>query len=234
MVLSFRKRDVSGGVSDIRTSVRWRTSGRRRPQCESMEARRLLSTASAPAAAFLLPGSAEVAKAQSIISSGAGQAFQNYTGELQKLEKSSRVTGAQFRALDSDAEQLAESIEQTANLTPAAITEQLDELQDTVDQAFLGASYTSTVWSQIQTQLDDALYEVNITTDLPGQTYAQMQLVAREVHVTRSEFKTLEADQQAINTTLGPQVDTNLGGSSARDPLVVYYNGQVSQFVHRR
>ena len=172
-------------------------------------------------------------RAQSIVSGGAGQDFQNYDTELQKLEKSSRVTPAEFATLVSDAEQLAQSIE-TSNLTPAAVTEQLDELQDTVDQSFVAASYTSSGWSQMQTQLDDALYDTNISTDLPGETYSQMQLIARAAHVTKAEYKTLVADQQAINAALGPQVNTNLGGSSPRDPLVVYYNGQVNQFVHKR
>jgi hypothetical protein len=198
-----------------------------------MEPRRLLSASSAPSAAFLLPGSAEVARAQSVIASGAGPAFSNYAGELQRVEASSHVTPAQFATLDSDAEQLAQAIE-TANLTPAAITEQLDQLQDTVDQSFLAASYKKDGWSQMQTQLDDALYGVSITTNLPGQTYSQMQLIAREAHVTLAEHKALVADEQAITTALGPRVDTNLGGASPRDPLVVYDNGQVNQFVHKR
>ena len=42
------------------------------------------------------------------------------------------------------------------------------------------------------------------------------------------------ADEQAVTKALGPQVDTDLGGTSPRDPLVVYYNGQVNQFVHKR
>ncbi len=198
-----------------------------------MEARRLLSASSAPTAAFLLPGSAEVAKAQSIITGGAGPAFQNYDSELQKLEKASRVTPAQFAALDSDAEQLAQAIEM-ASLTPAAVTEQLDDLQDTVDQAFLAASFKSSNWSQVQTQLDDAAYGVSLSTNILGQTYSQMQLIAREAHVTLAEHKALVADEQAITAAFGPQVDTNLGGSSPRDPLVVYYNGQVNQFVHKK
>ena len=234
MGLTFGKWDVSGmEVADRRCPVRRRPSARRRPQCEAMEPRRLLSTSSAPSAAFLLPGAAEVAKAQSVLSSGAGQAFQDYNSELQRVEKSSRVTPAQFATLDSDAEQLAQAIE-NANLPSQTITKQLDQLQDTVDQSFLAASYRHDGWSQVQTQLDDALYGVSISTNLPGQTYAQMQLIAREAHVTLAEHKALVADEQAITNALGPQVDTNLGGTSPRDPLVVYYNGQVNQFVHKR
>ena len=149
------------------------------------------------------------------------------------MEKSSRVTPAQFATLDSDAEQLAQWI-QTANLTSQAETQQLDQLQDTVDQSFLAASYKRTGWSQVQTQLDDALYGTSLTTNLLGQTYAQMQLIAREAHVTLAEHKALVADEQAVTKALGPQVDTDLGGTSPRDPLVVYYNGQVNQFVHKR
>jgi hypothetical protein len=230
---SIGKRAGSGWMAVDRPAMRPRTSARRRPQCEAMEARRLLSASSAPSAAFLLPGSAEVARAQSIISGRAGPALQNYDSELQRLEKASRVTPAQFAALDSDAEQLAQAID-TSNLTSAAVTEQLDELQDTVDQSFLAAGDKGANWSQIQTQLDAALYGTTITTNLPGQTYAQIQLIAREAHVTLAEHKALVADAQAVTTALGPQVDTNLGGTAPRDPLVVYYNGQVNQFVHKR
>ncbi len=230
---SIGNRASSGWMADDSTAMRPRSSARRRPQCEALEARRLLATSSAPSAAFLLPGSAEVARAQSISSGGAGPAFQSYESELQRLEKASHVTAAQFAALDSDAEQLAQAIEQ-ANLTPAAVTEQLDKLQDAVDQSFLAAGDKSANWSQIQTQLDAALYGTTITTNLPGQTYSQMQLIAREAHVTLAEHKILVADAQAIATALGPQVDTNLGGTAPRNPLVVYYNGQVNQFVHKR
>ena len=234
MVLSFKKRDSYATGSNVKASVRWRASARSRPQCESMESRRLLSTTSAPAAGFLSPGAAEVAKADSIVSSGAGQAFHNYTNELQQLEKSAHVTPGQFATLESDTEQLAQSIQQSIDLTSTAITDQLIQLQDTVDQSFLAASYTSTDWARVQTQLDDAVYGVTYSNGLPGDIYSQMQLIAREAHVTKTEYKTLTADEQAINAALGTNVDTSLGGTSPRDPLVVYYNGQVNQFVHKR
>ncbi len=208
-----------------------RRSTRSRPQCEALETLQVLSTA--PTAAFLLPGAAEIARAQTVLTSGAGPAYQNYAGDLQRVEKTSRVTPAQFATLDSDVEQLAQAIE-NANLPSQTITKQLNQLQDTVNESFLAASYKKDGWNQVQTQLDDALVGVSITTNLPGQTYSQMQLIAREAHVTLAEHRQLVADEQAITTALGPHVNTNLGGSSPRDPLVVYYNGQVNQFVHKR
>ncbi len=231
MGLSSENRDVFGCAGRLERPGFTRRSTRSRPQCEALETLQLLSTA--PTAAFLLPGAAEIARAQTVLTSGAGQAFQNYTSELQQVEKASHVTPGQFATLDSDVEQLAQAIE-TANLPSGTITDQLNQLQDTVDQSFLAASYKSDGWNQVQTQLDNAIEGVSITTNLPGQTYSQMQLIAREAHVTLAEHRQLVADEQAITTALGPHVDTDLGGSSPRDPLVVYYNGQVNQFVHKR
>jgi hypothetical protein len=61
-----------------------------------------------------------------------------------------------------------------------------------------------------------------------------MQVVAREGRVRSATYKKLVADEKAVMAALGPIVDTSLGGATPRDPLVVYYNGQVGKFVHRR
>ena len=37
-----------------------------------------------------------------------------------------------------------------------------------------------------------------------------------------------------VADTKGTKIDTNVGGTAPRDPLVVYYNGQVNQFAHKR
>jgi hypothetical protein len=199
-----------------------------------MEGRQLLSTAASTVQpGFLSPGGAEVAKAAAVISSGAGPEFQKYTSDLHRVEQSSRVAPAQFANLQNDAAQLVQWI-QSSNLVPSAMTQQLAELQDVVDQSFIDASYRSSQWTQVQQQLFNALYDVPITTNLPQQTFTQMQLVAREAHVNAANRRQLVADEQAITAALGPKVDTNLGGAIPRDPLVVYYNGQVSEFIHKR
>jgi hypothetical protein len=75
---------------------------------------------------------------------------------------------------------------------------------------------------------------VTFTTNLPSQTLADMHTVARQAHVTGAERQRLLADERAIAAALGPNVDTALGGAVPRDPVIVYYDGQVVQFVHKR
>jgi hypothetical protein len=61
-----------------------------------------------------------------------------------------------------------------------------------------------------------------------------LQTVAKQARVTGVERRKLIADEKAIDTALGPNVDTTLGGAVPRDPVVVYYDGQVAHFVHKR
>src|SRR5581483_6156534 len=99
---------------------------------------------------------------------------------------------------------------------------------------FIDASDKGSQWNQVSQQLGVALYGVIFTTNLPDQAFTDMQTVARQAHVTGIERQKLIADEKAIATALGPDVDTTLGGAVPRDPVVVYYNGQVAHFVHKR
>jgi hypothetical protein len=182
---------------------------------------------------YLSPTSAVVAKAQAVISGGAPAEFARYQADLQRAEASSRVTPAAFANLKADGTALAEAI-QTAPLTSQAVTQDLVELQDILNQSFLDGAARGSQWNQVSQQMGQALYGVVFTTNLPNQTFTDMQTVARQAHVTAAERQRLLSDEQAIASALGPKVETALGGSVARDPLVVYYNGQVTQFVHKR
>ena len=204
-----------------------------------MEARRLLSAASAvPAEGYLSPGAGEVAKAQSLMSSGAGQAFQTYAGELQRLEQSSGVTRAQFAKLVNDVQQLVVDIDSSAEMSgeedPEQETQQFIMVQDAVDQAFVAGSYTKAGWNQLETELADGLDGVTATTNLPQQTIDQMKVIAHAAHVTAAESQQLTTDQQALTTALGSHAESELGGSTLRSLVVVYYEGQLNQFVHDR
>ena len=178
-----------------------------------------------------------MAKAASVLSSGAGPAYSKYTGDLQKVEQSSRVTPAQFETLQGDGAALAQAIE-SSGIASSAITPQLVELQDVLDQSFLATKVGSSGWAQMQRQLGNPLSDVTVMDHTVAataqQTLTQMQVVARAAHVTAAEHQELVADEKAIMAALGPTVDSRLGGATPRDPLVVYYNGQVTKFVHKR
>jgi hypothetical protein len=178
-----------------------------------------------------------VATAAGVLAGGGGSEFSKYATDLQRAEQSSHVTPAQFGDLQADGAGLAQAI-QSSGLAQAAVTQQLIELQDVLDQSFLATRIGSAGWTQLQQQLTHALYAVTILDPsaqaTAQQTLTQMQAVARAAHVTAAEHQELVADEKAVMAALGPTVDTKLGGASPRDPLVVYYNGQVAKFVHKR
>jgi dGTP triphosphohydrolase len=203
-----------------------------------MEPRRLLAAGSLPAEGYLSPGTGEVARAQSLMSSEAGPAFQTYASELQRLEQSSGVTRAQFAKLAKDIQQLAvdldSSVEMSGTEDAQQETQQFIMIQDAVDQAFVAGSDEKAGWNQLETELGDGLDGVTTTTDLPQQTIDQMKAIARAAHVTAAESQQLTADQQALTTALGSHAESDLGGSTQRNLVVVYYEGQLNQFVHNR
>lgn len=205
--------------------------GRTGTTWEALESRELLAGAVSPG--LLSPQAALVDKAQAVISGGAAAEFARFQADLQRAEQSSRVTPAAFANLKSDIATLAQDIEY-APLTSQAVSQQLVELQDVMDQAFIDASDNGSAWNQVSQQMGAALYGVTFTSNLPDQAFTDMQTVAREAHVTGVERKHILADEKAIAAALGPDVDSALGGSVPRDPVMVYYDGQVAQFVHRR
>jgi hypothetical protein len=194
--------------------------------------RELLAAAISPG--LLSPTAAVVDKAEAVISGGAAAEFAKYQADLQRAEQSSRVTPAAFANLKSDATSLAQAIEY-APLSSQAVSQQLVELQDVMDQAFIDASDNGSAWNQVSEALGSALYGVTFTNpSLPNQAFTDMQTVAKEARVTPAERNHLLADEKAVSSALGPNVDTALGGTVPRDPVVVYYDGQVAQFVHKR
>lgn len=196
---------------------------------EALEGRIAMSTA---AAGFLTPPPAVVGRAGSVIAGGASAEFSTYQIELQRVEAASRVTPTAFLKLQADGSALAQAI-QDAPLTSQAVNQDLIELQDLLDQSFLDGGFKGAQWNQVSQQMGQALYGVTFTTNLPNQTMTDMQAVARQAHVTPTARRRLIADGLSITDALGPGVQTALGGAVPRNPLMVYYDGQVTQFVHK-
>jgi hypothetical protein len=228
------------------------------PTCESLEPRRLLSSGVSPKvvhvakhADLLAPPIAEVTTSQSILTKSAGQAFQQFSSDLENLEKSSHVTPGEYNALEYYAGQLDKGIE-GANIGGTQMQRQLVELQDVIDTAFVGGGFTASDWSALQKQMSNALSGISATSPLIPQTlsgavplsstssqlvrdtFTQMRVVGREAHVTLAEHATFVADEKAVYAAIGGAVDTNVGASTPRNPLQVYYDGQVSGFVHNK
>jgi hypothetical protein len=218
---------------------------------ECLEARLLLSSAAHVTHADLLaPPAVEVANATAALESRAGQDFQKLSADLQRVEQASGVRPGQFALLESDATTMDLAIKSSSELTSKQSSLQLDALQNVLDQSFLAASNTGSGWNQLEQKVASDLYGVivndvlnqaeiaaimpngAISNQLVQDTYVQMKVIAREAHVTGAEHAQIAADEQAIVRDLGPTPEMNLGGTTPRDPLTVYLDSQVPNFVH--
>ncbi|HKM56084.1 MAG TPA: hypothetical protein VJY33_21940 [Isosphaeraceae bacterium] len=242
-----------GGGAVARRGRRDRRADRAKliPQSECLEARLLLSSAAHVTHADLLsPPALEVANATAVLESRAGQDFQKLSADLQRLEQASGVRPGQFALLESDVTTMDLAIKSSSELASKQSSLQLDALQNVLDQSFLAASNTGSGWNQLEQKVSSDLYGV-VVNDVLNQaevaaimpngvisnqkvqdTYDQMKVIAREAHVKRAEHDQIVADEQAIVRDLGPAPDMNLGGAAPRDPLTVYLDSQVPNFVH--
>jgi len=221
------------------------------PQSECLEGRLLLSKAAHVTHADLLaPPAVEAANATAALESRAGQDFQKLSADLQRLEQASGVRPGQFAVLEYDATTMDLAIKSSSELTSKQASIQLDALQNTVDQSLLAASNTGSGWDQLEQKVasdlsgvvvNDFLNEAEVAATMPHgvvsnqlvqDTYDQMKLIAREARVTRAEHDQIVADEQAIIQDLGPAPNMNLGGTVPRNPLTVYLDSQVPNFVH--
>jgi hypothetical protein len=208
-------------------------SGRRRglrPVGEPMEARRLLSAA-APAlpSTSLIPPAAEVANAQAVLVSKAGRDFTDYAGVLARVERYSRVTPAEFDALANDKAAIDAAIDAAS---PGA-TEQQDAINLASDH--IDAAFTDGNLPQLDNELIAALSGVTVSSPILQRTFAEMRVIDRaaRARVPAALQYAESRDDQYVANDLGPSPDTDIWPGSLRDPLVVYNNGQVGDFVHR-
>jgi hypothetical protein len=77
---------------------------------------------------------------------------------------------------------------------------------------------------------------VTVSPEVLNQTFAAMSKVGREVmgHASSAVKLAKEITQTVISLDLGPNPNTNIWPGAPRDPLVVYYNGQIGNFVRVR
>jgi hypothetical protein len=202
-------------------------------------------------AALLSPPAAQVTNATAILEAEAGPDFQKLSTDLQQVEQASSVRPGQFALLEYDAATLDRAI-MSSRLPTKQASKQLEALQNVLDQSFLAASYRGSGWSQLESKVSANLYGVMvnyvltqsqvsavtpngvISNQFVQSTFNQMKVIAREAHVTAAEHAQIVADEEAVIKDLGPAPNSNLGGATPRDPLTVYLDGQVSNFVHKR
>ncbi len=221
------------------------------PQTELLEGRLLLSKSAHPTHADLLvPPAAEVANATAALKSRAGQDFQKLAADFQSVEQNSKVRPGQFAVLEFDATTLDLAIKTSATLTTKQSSVQLDAMQSILDESFLSASDTRGGWDELEQKLAQNLSGVMVnyvlsqatvaattpngvvSNALVQDTFSQMKLIAREADVTAAERQQIVTDEQAVIGDLGPSPDMSLGGALPRNPLTVYIDSQVANFVH--
>ncbi len=108
----------------------------------------------------------------------------------------------------------------------------MNEVEDVVDTAFTGNTADLARWARGQRAL-----LTSYISSAPGaeqfvsQSIAQMEVIAREAHVPPQLGSALARDQAVIRHRQGPTPNTDLGpGATDRNPLAVYYDGQVERF----
>ena len=144
-------------------------------------------------------------------------------------ERHSHVTQAQVNKLAQDEAAIDQAIE-NLGLDTRTTSGDLTRVQDVIDAAF--HPYLANGLVQKRQVLEQLLPGVPDAHQLASRTDAQMLVVARAAGITGSFHNALSSDEQALTADLGPNPNTDLGpGATDRDPLEVYYNGQIDKFV---
>jgi hypothetical protein len=233
-------------VHDCDTPGGQRSRGRRqvklRVACEALDSRQLLSTVVPAGAAFSVLPAAVVANAASILESDAPKAFAQFQSALARAEQQSNVNPAAVTALALDEAVVDQDL-------TAASASGLNNVQDWVDNAFIyGSAGIRDVrrnlvpLSKIPEKIDQAVSGAPAVFDASSsvgsispinQLIDQIKVVATEAKVTRATQSALNRSYTALNKVLGPHPYVSLGpgANNVRDPLVVYYDAQVNNFV---
>jgi hypothetical protein len=198
------------------------------PACEPLDCRLLLSTvATVPAALSSLPASV-VATAAADLNALNLTSFPQFQSDLAKAESYSHVTQDQVDKLAQDETALAQAV-QAGGLHPVTPLLGNLDVQDVVDGAFRESP------SQVarrQAPLDEYVTDVPGGTKLVHRTIEQMEVVSRATRIPLQLRDVLLGDWESLEYDLGPNPDTDLGpGATHRDPLEVYFSGQVGNFI---
>jgi hypothetical protein len=209
-----------------------RPVARRKPLCEALDNRRLLSTVAA-----LVPGpsAAAVESAAETLNALDPTAFVQFQSDLASAESQSRVTSAEVRKLTRDEKIIDQTIESYSPDANTASTV-LDAVQTDVDNAFVQGTLPASSWGQEQQALsqllDSAVPNVHVSTFVIRDLIDQMKVVARAAGGTSELDNAVAGDRTTLSNDLGSTSNANSDtGSAGLDPLEVYYEGHVNGFI---
>jgi hypothetical protein len=230
--LAFR-RDTSTGQSSHRRSLT-----KLSPGCEALDSRQLLSTgATAATIAILAPPATAVANAAAILESDSPRAFAEFQATLAREASHSHVTQAEGAAVAQDLATIDQAIND-AGLTQDAAKGEANVTQNWVDNAFTyrPGGLATVDWFLEQTLKNVPAVSTPSTTGgsiTPlAQLMADVKTVTKAAKIAPSLQSALEHSLRILMRDLGPSPNTNLGpGATDRDPLPVYYDAQIINFI---
>jgi hypothetical protein len=239
------------GITPLRRPGVWRDGRRcplakRKPACEALDNRQLLSTAAPVATEFSMPSAALVTNATTILESLAPKTFAQFQTAMAQAEQDSHVNQADVSALAQDEATVDQDIE-SASITPYQNGNDLNIVQDWADYALTYGSVGFHVGpklypiSAVSQRLDRVLANVPAVFHASGpdtsispidQLIDQIKVVAKQARLTPAVQSALNRSYNSLNHDLGPDANTMPGpGGTMRDPLIVYYDAQVNDFV---
>jgi hypothetical protein len=203
-----------------------------KPGFHALDGRQLLSTAVPVASAGLsMPPATAVSNAAVILNNLDPTTFGRLQTDLARAESHSHVTQGQAGALAAD-EEAIDGVVEAAGLDSSAATGDMNHVQDAVDLAFHPTLDRAETWAKDERNLESYLTNVPGSTPLIKLTINEVHVVARAAGVSGPIQRVLSRDEQTLTAELGPNPNTNLGpGAVDRDPLEVYYNGQIRGFI---
>jgi hypothetical protein len=246
MSRSSRQRFVFQCGTPIATKAARRPQAKLCPGCEALDDRQLLSAVAPVAAEFAIPSAALITNATSILEGAAHKALAQLQTALVQAEQHAQFNQADVSALAQDEAVVGQDIE-SANISAYDVGNDLNVVQDWVDYAFTYGSIgfhvgrTHYPLSAISQRLDRVLGNVPSVFDSSGsgtsvspidQLVDQIKVIAKQAKVTPAIQSALSHSYTTLNNALGLNPNTMPGpGGTMRDPLVVYYDAQVNNFI---
>jgi hypothetical protein len=228
-------------VHPLRRRGAARTGGRRpiatrNLSWEVLDQRRLLTTMAATPAVLPVPTATAMASAAATLNALNPTAFAQFQTDLARAEGQSRVTPADVRKLARDEKIIDQTIE---SYSPDAKTTStlLSQVQTDVDGAFLESTVPASSWAQEQQGLSQllaqSLPQVHISTFVVRDTIDQMKVVARAAGDISQFNDAIAGDRTTLANDLGTVSNGNQGtGSAEVDAIDVYYDAQVNKFLN--
>ena len=211
-------------------------------QCEALDSRQLLSTVAPAAAELSVPPATVAVKAATILESVAPRAFARFQTALTRAEEQSHVNLADVTAWPRTRRLLTKISKPPMRAARTMFRTGL------ITRSLMGLMEYETCagtwfhYSEVSKRLDKIVEGAPAVFSASGsggstspidQLTDQIKVVAMQAKVKPAVQSALNRSYSALNKALGPHPYVSLGpgADNVRDPLVVYYDAQVENFM---